>query len=585
MTARTPPSGAHKDGDQTEPVFNILNEDGTVVDLRTATKRILDVAWNNIKLRAKRHGQVTVGKLSKAEMEKLAYEYYQALKNATTYKEYLDYSKNEYPLEIENLIENYKVWRKHLKDIEEGERLLRGRKMSEIRRTSTQTESSKSIGVGNPVAFEIMLDPKESTSQSRDSHIESVSDEEEEVYPNGAKGHLDITRIKSTTPRVRSSIRRISTLRRPTKETRRRRGQDEWSPGRYRREESPRLAEKISDLTQIIQVLANTTLSQGGGALNYTVAPRPKYHLVDLKTFTGKAEDYPVWRQNLEICLERETFKDEKDKALFVINHLSGAPYDHCKYYVRKLTDASYMNMIKKLDRNYGSTKALDMSIIMRLYKLPKVTFLSKDNLDIMITVIESAMEPLESMDPTALTNPYNEKYLRLLSLIPPTDQDMYDTHCIITNQEPNLKTFLEFLYKKHDIRRTTEELSKQVVSSKTILKMEEIDRSSSDTESEEVYAFQDQAKQSCGACKGPHGLAVCEKFKKLTLDEKRAIVDKSRACSSCLRVGHFVRTCRLRKRCTVTGCQRFHHPWLHDDQLMRILYFEEVGGFPEESQ
>jgi len=80
--------------------------------------------------------------------------------------------------------------------------------------------------------------------------------------------------------------------------------------------------------------------------------------------------------------------------------------------------------MMSKLDRNYGTTKALDMALIQKICKLPKLSFLSRDNLDVMITVIESALDPLKLMDPTALTNTHNEKYLRLLSLLPPSEQD-----------------------------------------------------------------------------------------------------------------------------------------------------------------
>jgi len=350
----------------------------------------------------------------------------------------------------------------------------------------------------------------------------------------------------------------------------------------------------LSDMIQNIMMssLNNLTQTQAqaqthGASLNYTVAPRPRYHLVDLKTFTGKSEDYPVWRQNLDICIERETFRDEKDKALFVLNHLSGAPYEHCKSYVRTLTGASYQNMVGKLERLYGSTKVLDMSLILKINKLPKVNYLSKENLDVMITVIESAIDPLKKMDPTALTSPINEKYLRLLTLIPSNDQDTYDTFCVVRNMEQNLESFLEFLYKKHEIRRTSDEIAKHTQTGRQDMKIMKLTKDHdevSEQEEDPLYAVQERSyKVTCGACKGPHGLAVCEKFKSLIIDERRKVVDDCRACSSCLRIGHFVRTCRIRKRCTVPNCTRNHHPLLHDDYLMRIMYFEEVGGHPDE--
>jgi len=151
----------------------------------------------------------------------------------------------------------------------------------------------------------------------------------------------------------------------------------------FRKEESTKIGDiTFKDLSQIIQNIMLTSQSNTGAVQNYTIAPRPKYHLVNLKSYTGKTEDYPTWRQNLEICLERETFKDDKDKALFVLNHLTGTPYLHCKYYVRKLTDRSFKNMMIKLDRNYRSTEALDMSLILIIYKLPKLNYLTKDMRD-----------------------------------------------------------------------------------------------------------------------------------------------------------------------------------------------------------
>lgn len=134
----------------------------------------------------------------------------------------------------------------------------------------------------------------------------------------------------------------------------------------------------------------------------------------------------------------------------------------------------------------------------------------------------------------------------------------------------------MQFLNKKHEIRRNTEELNKNSTIGKQIMK---IDGAQSDDTEDEIFAVQEKPnyQPTCGACKGPHGLATCEKFRNLTMDEKRTVVDNCRACSS------FVRTCRSRKRCTTPGCNRYHHPLLHDETLARILYFEEAGGHPND--
>jgi hypothetical protein len=87
-----------------------------------------------------------------------------------------------------------------------------------------------------------------------------------------------------------------------------------------------------------------------------------------------------------------------------------------------------------------------------------------------------------------------------------------------------------------------------------------------------------------CTLCEDArHDFGYCPKFKELDIHAKRAAVDRAKACSSCLRSGHFIRDCRSKKKCTHEGCTRSHHPLLHDDYQMRINYFDEVEGeFPD---
>jgi len=50
----------------------------------------------------------------------------------------------------------------------------------------------------------------------------------------------------------------------------------------------------------------------------------PPFYLLELEKFSGNLEDYPVFKQGLLLCLEKERFRDERDKALFIFKHLKG---------------------------------------------------------------------------------------------------------------------------------------------------------------------------------------------------------------------------------------------------------------------
>jgi hypothetical protein len=88
---------------------------------------------------------------------------------------------------------------------------------------------------------------------------------------------------------------------------------------------------------------------------------------------------------------------------------------------------------------------------------------------------------------------------------------------------------------------------------------------------------------QNCVNCNGLHGLAKCEKFRSLTVEQRRALVQEKRVCFNCLRLNHFTRKCPSRSRCA--RCRRSHHTLLHpekDRTTRSIGDRESDAGDPE---
>ncbi len=61
-----------------------------------------------------------------------------------------------------------------------------------------------------------------------------------------------------------------------------------------------------------------------------------------------------------------------------------------------------------------------------------------------------------------------------------------------------------------------------------------------------------------CVVCKEKHPLYLCTKFKSMTHDEKRVILNSNCLCMNCMRSGHFVKNCKSLHKCHV--CQKPHH-------------------------
>ena len=73
---------------------------------------------------------------------------------------------------------------------------------------------------------------------------------------------------------------------------------------------------------------------------------RKKTHLYKMKKFSGGIEGYPIWRQDLLMCLDREGFTSEKDKAIFTYKNLEGEAEQRISHLLRPLSDESFTAMI-----------------------------------------------------------------------------------------------------------------------------------------------------------------------------------------------------------------------------------------------
>ena len=73
-------------------------------------------------------------------------------------------------------------------------------------------------------------------------------------------------------------------------------------------------------------------------------------------------------------------------------------------------------------------------------------------------------------------------------------------------------------------------------------------------------HAFAAVMDSGCVFCRGPHAHADCLEFRNRSVEERRELVARARACFQCLSPGHRVRQCRRR---SCTNCGNTHHQLL----------------------
>ena len=68
--------------------------------------------------------------------------------------------------------------------------------------------------------------------------------------------------------------------------------------------------------------------------------------------------------------------------------------------------------------------------------------------------------------------------------------------------------------------------------------------------------------KRFCKHCSGEHWLQDCDKFSRLSHDEKRNVIREKKVCFKCFRQGHFASDCKTPPKCE--KCERGHHTVMH---------------------
>ncbi|CAL8129107.1 unnamed protein product [Orchesella dallaii] len=72
------------------------------------------------------------------------------------------------------------------------------------------------------------------------------------------------------------------------------------------------------------------------------------------------------------------------------------------------------------------------------------------------------------------------------------------------------------------------------------------------------------ESDSCCKYCDKQHKIAKCFAFKKLKVDERWEAVKEKRLCFCCLQDGHVTTSCPESKSCGKDGCDKRHHPLLH---------------------
>lgn len=86
-----------------------------------------------------------------------------------------------------------------------------------------------------------------------------------------------------------------------------------------------------------------------------------------------------------------------------------------------------------------------------------------------------------------------------------------------------------------------------------------------------------------CRVCNGDHKVFACDKFKTLSVHDRKKLVNRHILCFKCLNPGHSVRSCKSSWNCS--KCNRLHNTLLHNNVSYHKIGEGVAQGSTEEPE
>ena len=290
----------------------------------------------------------------------------------------------------------------------------------------------------------------------------------------------------------------------------------------------------------------------------------------ELLTFSGSALDYCKFIKNFETNVESKV-SDNRLKLSYLIQYCTGEARSCIEDCVLLDPDVGYSRAKAILQSRYGRPQVIARSHIDRLLldtqiKASDIDGLSKLALDMQkCEMTLSQLGFVSDMD-------NSENLRRIVRRLPMHLRSRWAeiAHSIFElGREPSFMDLTKFIDERSRVASSVYGID---VVKENIRDSKPHPGPSGNTVKGKITTLSTCAEiqapksnRKCFCCSGTcTDLASCDKFKNMSLDDRKKYVIKSKLCFNCLKRNHVSRKCRLEKMCNVPDCASKHHTLLH---------------------
>ncbi|XP_036320010.1 uncharacterized protein LOC118734393 [Rhagoletis pomonella] len=293
--------------------------------------------------------------------------------------------------------------------------------------------------------------------------------------------------------------------------------------------------------------------------------------LYDLPVFSGNVEDWPLFFANFNDTTENFGYSHRQN--LMRLQKCLVGP-DKEAVAAMLIYPSNVPNVISELEFRFGRPDILVKFQISKLQNFPPIA----DNKPEQIVPFSSRVRNVVAFLKSANCQQHlaNVTLLeQMVGKLPHTRQFDWAKHAATIQPYPSVEHFSEWL----------SELARIICLMPTNNTQGGRQTASSGNHRRLMHIERPRDSLACYQCSGNHMLAQCESFKASSIQERWDLVKAQQLFFSCLRKGHSTQKCRSRRRCNISGCQRYHNQLLHNEdatmQMLRRTTPEDVIAQP----
>ena len=314
----------------------------------------------------------------------------------------------------------------------------------------------------------------------------------------------------------------------------------------------------VNTIESVFQQLAST-LQEGFNL------PKP-----ELLTFSGNPIDYCKFIKNFETNVESKV-SDDQMKLSYLIQYCKGEAKSSIEDCVLLDKQDGYKRARDILYSRYGRSHLIARSYVDKLVYGEPIKASDVDALSALALEMQKCEITLSQLG--FVSDIDNSDSLRRIVKRLPTYLRVKwvdVAHSIMeSGREPRFSDLSKFIDQKVRVANSTYGLdlvreSKSHVSHKShgSHKESEVKVTTLTTQNKEVVKSE---QIECVCCSGTcNDLALCHKFKSMSLEARSEFVKLHKLCFNCLKGKHISRLCRTPKVCPVSECKGKHHTLLH---------------------